>query len=64
MSVDTQIWTDVDYEKNGKQFGSLAVPQSYNTSGWATLFIPIAVIKNGTGPTAVLFGCNHGDEYE
>jgi N-alpha-acetyl-L-2,4-diaminobutyrate deacetylase len=64
MTVDTQIWTDIDYEKNGKQFGALGVPQSLNTSGWATLFIPIAVIKNGTGPTAVLFGGNHGDEYE
>ena len=64
MPADTQIWTDIDYEKNGKQFGMLGAPQSYNTSGWATLFIPIAVIKNGAGPTAVLFGGNHGDEYE
>ena len=26
--------------------------------------IPIAVIKNGVGPTALLTGGNHGDEYE
>src|SRR5688572_30066518 len=64
MSVNTQISTDIDYEKNGKQFGMLGVPQSLNTSGWATLFVPIAVVKNGTGPTAVVFGGNHGDEYE
>jgi predicted deacylase len=64
MAVNTQISTDIDYEKNGKQFGVLGVPQSLNTSGWATLFIPIAVIKNGKGPTAVMFGGNHGDEYE
>lgn len=64
MSVDTQIWTAIDYEKPGKQIGYLGVPQSYNTAGWATQFIPIAVIANGSGPTALLFGGNHGDEYE
>ncbi len=26
--------------------------------------IPICVIKNGEGPTALLTGANHGDEYE
>ncbi|MHA1153185.1 MAG: N-alpha-acetyl diaminobutyric acid deacetylase DoeB, partial [Alphaproteobacteria bacterium] len=26
--------------------------------------IPVAVIKNGEGPTALLTGANHGDEYE
>jgi N-alpha-acetyl-L-2,4-diaminobutyrate deacetylase len=26
--------------------------------------IPITVIKNGDGPTALLTGANHGDEYE
>jgi N-alpha-acetyl-L-2,4-diaminobutyrate deacetylase len=26
--------------------------------------IPIAVIRNGSGPTALLTGGNHGDEYE
>ena len=61
---DTQVWTTVDYEKPGKQFGFLGVPQSYNMAGWATHFIPIAVINNGSGPTALLFGGNHGDEYE
>jgi predicted deacylase len=64
MSVDTQVWTSIDYEKNGKQIGFLGVPQSNNTAGWATQYVPIAVIKNGSGPTALLFGGNHGDEYE
>jgi predicted deacylase len=44
--------------------GNLWVPQSTNTAGWATLLVPIVVIKNGRGPTALLFGGNHGDEYE
>jgi N-alpha-acetyl-L-2,4-diaminobutyrate deacetylase len=64
MRVDTQIWTSIDYEKPGKQVGFLGVPQSYNMAGWATQFIPIAVINNGSGPTALFFGGNHGDEYE
>jgi predicted deacylase len=64
MTLDTQIFTDVDYEKNGKQFGMLGVPQSFNMSGWATVYVPICVIKNGDGPTALISGGNHGDEYE
>jgi predicted deacylase len=64
MAVATQISSNVDYDKNGKQFGYLNVPQSFNTSGWASVFIPIAVIKNGKGPTALVSGGNHGDEYE
>lgn len=64
MTIDSQIFTDVDYDKNGKQYGMLGVPQSTNTSGWATVYVPICVIKNGTGPTALLSGGNHGDEYE
>lgn len=64
MTIDTQIFTDVEYEKDGKQFGALGVPQSFNTSGWATIYVPICVIKNGDGPTALISGGNHGDEYE
>ncbi|MEX1021199.1 MAG: succinylglutamate desuccinylase/aspartoacylase family protein [Litorilinea sp.] len=64
MSSETQIWTSIDYTQPGKQIGFLGVPQSYNLAGWATEYIPIAVIANGSGPTALLFGGNHGDEYE
>ncbi|MBC8353793.1 MAG: succinylglutamate desuccinylase/aspartoacylase family protein [Planctomycetes bacterium] len=64
MSMQSLITTDVDLDKSGKQFGNLAVPQSTNSSGWAKRYIPIVVIKNGDGPTAVLFGGNHGDELE
>jgi len=64
MTIDSQIFTDIDYEKDGKQAGHLGVPQSNNTAGWATQYIPITVVQNGRGPTALLFGGNHGDEYE
>lgn len=61
---ESPIWTDIDYDRDGKQCGLLGVPQSTNSAGWATVFIPIIVIRNGAGPTALMFGGNHGDEYE
>ncbi len=60
----TQIVTEIDYDRPGKQIGNLAVPQSVNGSGWRRELIPIAVFNGGPGPTALLFGGNHGDEYE
>lgn len=64
MSTQSLITTDVDFDKHGKQFGNLSVPQSTNSAGWAKVFVPVVVINNGSGPTAVLFGGNHGDEFE
>ena len=64
MAEHSLILTNVDYTQNGKQIGVLRVPQSFNTAGWANYFIPIAVIANGSGPTILLSGGNHGDEYE
>ncbi len=63
-SRPSPVWTDIDYDRDGKQTGFLGVPQSTNSAGWATVFVPIIVIRNGAGPTALLFGGNHGDEYE
>ncbi len=31
---------------------------------WGVTQVPIAVIANGKGPTVVIEGGNHGDEYE
>jgi len=64
MANDSLVSTDIDYTQDGKQIGVLRIPQSFNTAGWANYFIPIAVIKNGSGPTVLLSGGNHGDEYE
>jgi len=64
MTSQSLVKADIDFEKQGKQFGNLAVPQSTNSAGWAKRFIPVTTIKNGVGPTAVLFGGNHGDEFE
>jgi uncharacterized protein len=64
MSKPSHIWTDVDYEKSGKQVGWLHLPHSVTRSAYGTLMIPIAVIANGRGPTAFFMAGNHGDEYE
>jgi N-alpha-acetyl-L-2,4-diaminobutyrate deacetylase len=54
----------VDFEKDGVQHGFLRLPWSRDESAWGNLMIPVAVIRNGNGPTALLTGANHGDEYE
>jgi len=64
MAVRTQVGTNVDYEKPGKQQGHLRVPFSHNEAGWANLLIPITVINHGHGPTLVATGGTHGDECE
>jgi predicted deacylase len=62
--AESLITIDIQLNDDGKQFGTLSVPQSTNSAGWSVYYIPIVVIKNGEGPTALLFGGNHGDEYE
>lgn len=61
---NSPVTTEVDFEKSGKQISFLRVPHSHNTSAWGSVFIPIAVIKNGEGKTILFTGGVHGDEYE
>ena len=61
--MTTQIHSTVDFAKAGKQQGHLYLPYSYNLGGWANMLIPVAVINNGPGPTALVMAGNHGDEY-
>jgi N-alpha-acetyl-L-2,4-diaminobutyrate deacetylase len=58
------IRPSVDYDKDGVQHGFLRLPWSRDDSAWGAVMIPITVIRNGDGPTALLTGGNHGDEYE
>ena len=64
MASISRISSDIDFDKTGKQVSCLAVPESSNESAYGTVTIPIAVIKNGEGPTLLLTGGVHGDEYE
>ena len=60
----TLITTDIDFDRDGKQVSILRLPCSTNLSGYGIVPIPIAVVKNGAGPTVLLMGGNHGDEFE
>ncbi|SEK12286.1 succinylglutamate desuccinylase/aspartoacylase family protein [Paraburkholderia diazotrophica] len=64
MSTTTRIWTPVDFNRDGKQTGSLRLPISSDLSAYGWIPIPVVCIKNGDGPTAVLIAGTHGDEYE
>lgn len=42
----------------------MRVPRSANLAGWGGLWLSIASFVHGDGPTVLVFGGNHGDEYE
>ena len=58
------ISATVDFSAEGVQHGFLRLPYSRDDSAWGSVMIPLTVVKNGEGPTALLTGGNHGDEYE
>src|SRR5918994_7523184 len=64
MGGETRIRCFVDFERDGKQVTHLQLPHSSNTSAYGWIGIPIAVIRNGAGPTLYLGAGTHGDEYE
>src|SRR3546814_6304086 len=58
------ISCNLDFDRDGVQHGHLKLPWSRDDSAWGAILIPITVIRNGEGPTALFTGGNHGDEYE
>ncbi|MEM9106034.1 MAG: N(2)-acetyl-L-2,4-diaminobutanoate deacetylase DoeB [Pseudomonadota bacterium] len=58
------ISATVPFDEDGLHHGHLILPWSRDESAWGTMRIPICVAKNGDGPTALITGGNHGDEYE
>src|SRR5690606_37064456 len=58
------VFTSIDLERPGKQIGYFCVPQSPHDDAWGAVQVPLAVVKNGTGPTVLIEAGNHGDEYE
>lgn len=54
----------IDLDARGAHHGFLRLPYSRDDSAWGSVMIPIAVLRGGDGPTALLTGGNHGDEYE
>ncbi len=64
MMKSSPITPTIPLDQNGIHHGFLRLPYSRDDSAWGSIMIPITVIKNGDGPTALLTGANHGDEYE
>ena len=62
--IANPISPTIPLDQDGAHHGFLRLPHSHNGSAWGNLMIPITVIKNGDGPTALMTGANHGDEYE
>lgn len=54
----------VDLDADGVSHGYMRLPYSRDDSAWGSVMIPLTVAKNGDGPTALITGANHGDEYE
>jgi len=64
MTATNPISSTVPFDQDGEFHGFLSLPHSREDSAWGLIQIPISVFRNGDGPTALLTGANHGDEYE
>lgn len=60
----TNISATIDFDAQGRQIGDLRLPWSGNEQPLGYHPVPVAVMKNGDGPTLLLAGGTHGDEYE
>lgn len=58
------VSSTVDFDRPGKQVGFFSLPLSVHDDAWGAVRVPLTVISNGSGPTVILEGGNHGDEYE
>jgi N-alpha-acetyl-L-2,4-diaminobutyrate deacetylase len=63
-TAPSPIVPTIDLEADGVRHGHLRLPHSRDDSAWGAVMIPLTVVRNGKGPTALLTGANHGDEYE
>jgi len=63
-AIASPIHNEIDFEQPGRQVGYLRLPHSVHRSAYGWLPIPIASVGNGDGPTVLVMGGNHGDEYE
>lgn len=63
-SSKSRIVAEVDFDRNGRQHGFLRLFHSVHSSAYGFIPMPIVVLNNGSGPTALLVSGTHGDEYE
>ncbi len=60
----SRIQSSLDFTSPGKRFGDLRLKNSDNRTPLGYIPIPAGVIVNGSGPTVLLTGGVHGDEFE
>jgi predicted deacylase len=58
------VTATIELDGPGKRIGQLRLPRVTDTSGWSNLTLPLGVVANGEGPTALVVGGVHGDEPE
>jgi len=61
---ESSVSLTVDPGAKGVQHGYLSLPYSHDESAWGSIMTPITVVAGGSGPTVLMTGANHGDEYE
>lgn len=63
-----RVQCDISLDAPGIRAGTLQLPLSTNESAWGRLLTPIVVARGSAGPnagpTVILTGASHGDEYE
>jgi predicted deacylase len=58
------VHSTLDLKANGKRAGFFSFTHSNSRYGFSTIQSPLSVIVGGDGPTVLVCGGNHGDEYE
>ncbi len=60
----SRIRADIDLSGDGRRVGNLLVTHSDNRRPLAPYPVPLVVLARGSGPTVLLIGGVHGDEFE
>ena len=60
----TRIFSYLDFVTEGKRLGDVMFKYSDNQYALGCVTVPAGVIVNGSGPTVLLIGGVHGDEFE
>lgn len=64
MGDHSRVVCDIDLQEPGLRAGTLQLPLSTDASAWGRLLTPIVAVSGASGPTLVVSGASHGDEYE
>ncbi len=63
-SAESRIRLNFDLDQAGRQFGDLMLRWSENTNPLGYHPVPVISIKGRSGPTVLVIGGTHGDEFE